>query len=210
MSMLCKALASQTWCWLYMQVLWPESGWKPVPLVDIIEGTSVKRAYQKALLCLHPDKLQQKGAASHQKYIAEKVFEILQVSYSLVVFFLRQTSFPPFKVGVLLFFTELPTENLLLPILLTGPLNILKCARPHSDFTKQSDPSFDHWSMTVHPPCLYSNCNVWVSWNYMLHTKYQNASIMNILTEANYLINVTHYIAMFLTTKYNLFILCYG
>ncbi|KAF3446286.1 hypothetical protein FNV43_RR11465 [Rhamnella rubrinervis] len=59
-------------------VLWPESGWKPVPLVDIIEGNSVKRAYQKALLCLHPDKLQQKGAASHQKYIAEKVFDSLQ------------------------------------------------------------------------------------------------------------------------------------
>ncbi|KAF5468435.1 hypothetical protein F2P56_012586 [Juglans regia] len=63
-------------------VLWPESGWKTVPLVDIIEGTSVKRAYQKALLCLHPDKLQQKGAASHQKYIAEKVLEILQEAWT--------------------------------------------------------------------------------------------------------------------------------
>lgn len=63
-------------------VLWPESGWKPVPLVDIIEGNSVKRAYQKALLCLHPDKLQQKGAASNQKYIAEKVFEILQEAWN--------------------------------------------------------------------------------------------------------------------------------
>ncbi|KAK7310894.1 hypothetical protein RJT34_08679 [Clitoria ternatea] len=60
-------------------VLWPECGWKPVPLVDIIEGNAVKRSYQRALLCLHPDKLQQKGAASHQKYIAEKVFDILQV-----------------------------------------------------------------------------------------------------------------------------------
>jgi hypothetical protein len=60
-------------------VLWPESGWKPVPLVDIIEGAAVKKAYQKALLCLHPDKLQQRGAAMHQKYIAEKVFDILQV-----------------------------------------------------------------------------------------------------------------------------------
>nr|ABF94473.1 expressed protein [Oryza sativa Japonica Group] len=59
-------------------VLWPESGWKPVPLVDIIEGAAVKKAYQKALLCLHPDKLQQRGAAMHQKYIAEKVFDILQ------------------------------------------------------------------------------------------------------------------------------------
>ncbi|CAD6202498.1 unnamed protein product [Miscanthus lutarioriparius] len=62
-------------------VLWPESGWKPVPLVDIIEGAAVKKAYQKALLCLHPDKLQQRGAAMHQKYIAEKVFDILQESW---------------------------------------------------------------------------------------------------------------------------------
>ncbi|WCJ35281.1 J-domain protein required for chloroplast accumulation response 1 [Euphorbia peplus] len=63
-------------------VLWPESGWKPVPLVDIIEGNAVKRSYQKALLSLHPDKLQQKGATSHQKYIAEKVFDILQEAWT--------------------------------------------------------------------------------------------------------------------------------
>ncbi|XP_074580721.1 J domain-containing protein required for chloroplast accumulation response 1 [Curcuma longa] len=62
-------------------VLWSGSGWKPVPLVDIIEGPSVKRAYQKALLCLHPDKLQQRGAAEHQKYLAEKVFDILQEAW---------------------------------------------------------------------------------------------------------------------------------
>ncbi|GAA0177419.1 membrane traffic protein [Lithospermum erythrorhizon] len=62
-------------------VLWPESGWKPVPLMNIIEGSGVKRAYQRALLCLHPDKLQQKGAAPHQKYIAEKVFDILQEAW---------------------------------------------------------------------------------------------------------------------------------
>ncbi|KAK4804122.1 hypothetical protein SAY86_003939 [Trapa natans] len=63
-------------------VLWPGSGWKPVPLVDIIEGSAVKRAYQRALLCLHPDKLQQKGADPSQKYMAEKVFDILQESWT--------------------------------------------------------------------------------------------------------------------------------
>ncbi|KAI3439640.1 uncharacterized protein J3R85_004473 [Psidium guajava] len=63
-------------------VLWPKSGWKPVPLADIIEGPAVKRAYQKALLCLHPDKLQQKGAASDQKYKAEQVFDILQEAWT--------------------------------------------------------------------------------------------------------------------------------
>ncbi|KAI4321580.1 hypothetical protein MLD38_034945 [Melastoma candidum] len=62
-------------------ILWPNSGWRPVPLVDIIEGPAVKRAYQKALLCLHPDKLQQKGAASHQKHTAQQVYEILQEAW---------------------------------------------------------------------------------------------------------------------------------
>lgn len=62
-------------------VLWPNSGWKPVPLVDIIEANAVKRAYQRALLCLHPDKLQQKGAAPYQKLIAEKIFDILQEAW---------------------------------------------------------------------------------------------------------------------------------
>lgn len=62
-------------------VLWPESGWKPVPLVDIIEGPSVKKAYQKALLRLHPDKLQQKGATKYQKYTAEKIFDIMQEAW---------------------------------------------------------------------------------------------------------------------------------
>ncbi|XP_071712614.1 J domain-containing protein required for chloroplast accumulation response 1 [Rutidosis leptorrhynchoides] len=60
-------------------VLWAESGWKPVALVDIIESNAVKKAYNRAMLCLHPDKLQQKGADAHKKYMAEKVFDILQV-----------------------------------------------------------------------------------------------------------------------------------
>ncbi|XP_024971053.1 J domain-containing protein required for chloroplast accumulation response 1 isoform X2 [Cynara cardunculus var. scolymus] len=62
-------------------VLWPESGWKPVALVDIIEANAVKKSYNRAMLCLHPDKLQQKGADSHKKYTAEKVFDILQEAW---------------------------------------------------------------------------------------------------------------------------------
>ncbi|CAA6667428.1 unnamed protein product [Spirodela intermedia] len=63
-------------------VLWPGSGWKAVPLVDIIEAAAVRRAYQKALLCLHPDKLQQKCTEMHHKYVAEKVFDILQDAWT--------------------------------------------------------------------------------------------------------------------------------
>lgn len=62
-----------------MQVLWPESGWEPVSLTDLITSTSVKQVYRKATLRVHPDKVQQKGASLQQKYTAEKVFDILKV-----------------------------------------------------------------------------------------------------------------------------------
>ena len=37
-------------------VLWPDSGWKPPGLTDLVEPTRVKRAYMKANLVVHPDK----------------------------------------------------------------------------------------------------------------------------------------------------------
>ena len=61
------------------QVLWPECGWQPVSLTDLITGASVKKVYRKATLCIHPDKVQQKGATLQQKYVAEKVFDLLKV-----------------------------------------------------------------------------------------------------------------------------------
>ncbi|KAB1210504.1 Auxilin-related protein 2 [Morella rubra] len=60
-------------------VLWPECGWQPVSLTDLITGVSVKKVYRKATLCIHPDKVQQKGATLQQKYVAEKVFDLLKV-----------------------------------------------------------------------------------------------------------------------------------
>ncbi|GFQ03116.1 auxilin-related protein 2 [Phtheirospermum japonicum] len=62
-------------------VLWPECGWQPVSLTDLITGASVKKVYRKATLCIHPDKVQQKGANLQQKYIAEKVFDLLKVCF---------------------------------------------------------------------------------------------------------------------------------
>ncbi|XWS15277.1 hypothetical protein CRYUN_Cryun35bG0081600 [Craigia yunnanensis] len=61
------------------QVLWSECGWELVSLTDLITSGSVKKVYRKATLCVHPDKVQQKGATLEQKYIAEKVFNILKV-----------------------------------------------------------------------------------------------------------------------------------
>ncbi|KAM7260070.1 hypothetical protein ACFE04_015811 [Oxalis oulophora] len=62
-------------------VLWPNCGWYPIPLTSLIQSTQVKNAYQKARLCLHPEKLK-KGATFSHKYVAEKVFTILQSSVS--------------------------------------------------------------------------------------------------------------------------------
>lgn len=63
-------------------VLWPECGWQPISLTDLITSTSVKKVYYKATLCVHPDKVQQKGANLQQKYTAEKVFDILKEAWN--------------------------------------------------------------------------------------------------------------------------------
>ncbi|XWS37691.1 hypothetical protein CRYUN_Cryun19dG0066700 [Craigia yunnanensis] len=60
------------------QVLWSECGWEPVSLTDLITSGSDKKVYRKATLCVHPDKVQQKGATLEQKYITEKVFDFLK------------------------------------------------------------------------------------------------------------------------------------
>ncbi|XP_020234964.1 auxilin-related protein 2 [Cajanus cajan] len=63
-------------------VLWPECGWQPVSLTDLITAAAVKKVYRKATLCIHPDKVQQKGANIQQKYIAEKVFDLLKEAWN--------------------------------------------------------------------------------------------------------------------------------
>ncbi|KAJ0097624.1 hypothetical protein Patl1_28962 [Pistacia atlantica] len=40
------------------------------------------KAYRKATLCVHPDKLQQRGASIQQKYICEKVFDLLKEAWN--------------------------------------------------------------------------------------------------------------------------------
>ncbi|XP_059630683.1 auxilin-related protein 2 [Cornus florida] len=63
-------------------VLWPDCGWQPISLTDLITSGSVKKVYYKATLCVHPDKVQQKGANLQQKYIAEKVFDLLKEAWN--------------------------------------------------------------------------------------------------------------------------------
>jgi hypothetical protein len=52
----------------------------------LITAAAVKKVYRKATLCIHPDKVQQKGANLQQKYIAEKVFDLLKVCIALKTF----------------------------------------------------------------------------------------------------------------------------
>ncbi|GJV83125.1 auxilin-like protein 1, partial [Tanacetum coccineum] len=63
-------------------ILGPESGWQPISLTDIASSAAVKKAYRKATLCVHPDKLQQRGASIQQKYICEKVFDLLKAAWN--------------------------------------------------------------------------------------------------------------------------------
>ncbi|CAL5389551.1 unnamed protein product [Camellia sinensis] len=61
-------------------ILGPDNGWQRIPLAEVITFAAVKKAYRKATLCVHPDKLQQRGASVQQKYICEKVFDLLKRS----------------------------------------------------------------------------------------------------------------------------------
>ncbi|XP_042010164.1 auxilin-like protein 1 isoform X2 [Salvia splendens] len=63
-------------------ILGPDSAWHPVSLTDIVTAAAVKKTYRKATLCVHPDKLQQRGASIQQKYICEKIFDLLKVAWN--------------------------------------------------------------------------------------------------------------------------------
>ncbi|KAH7651110.1 DnaJ domain-containing protein [Dioscorea alata] len=63
-------------------ILGPDSGWQPIPLTEVITAAAAKKAYRRATLCVHPDKLQQRGASIQQKYICEKVFDLLKEAWN--------------------------------------------------------------------------------------------------------------------------------
>ncbi|CAK9176385.1 unnamed protein product [Ilex paraguariensis] len=63
-------------------ILGPDSGWQPISLTDLITTIAVKKAYRKATLYVHPDKLQQRGASIQQKYTCEKVFDLLKAAWN--------------------------------------------------------------------------------------------------------------------------------
>lgn len=85
----CFFFFAHLFCYFSMQhqILGTESGWHPIPLTDVVTAVAVKKAYRKATLCVHPDKLQQRGASIQQKYVCEKVFDLLKVRCELASFF---------------------------------------------------------------------------------------------------------------------------
>eukprot|EP00026_Physarum_polycephalum_P003421 Phypoly_transcript_03432.p1 GENE.Phypoly_transcript_03432~~Phypoly_transcript_03432.p1 ORF type:complete len:688 (+),score=155.49 Phypoly_transcript_03432:186-2249(+) len=61
------------------EVIWVDSGWDALSLADLVTTAQVKKAYHRANLIVHPDKVQN-GTTEHQ-LIAQRIFEALRVSY---------------------------------------------------------------------------------------------------------------------------------
>ena len=59
-------------------ILWEGSGWTPPGLTDLVEPPRVKKAYMRANLVVHPDKVKQKGGTVEQIVIADMAFDVLK------------------------------------------------------------------------------------------------------------------------------------
>ena len=62
-------------------VLWEDSGWKPLTVAEVLEVSQVKKAYMKANLIIHPDKVKQKGGIAEQVVLADMVFNVLKEAW---------------------------------------------------------------------------------------------------------------------------------
>ena len=60
-------------------VLWEDSGFKMVKLSDVVTESGVKKAYRRALLVVHPDKV--KGSDPNKHAIAERIFDALTIQF---------------------------------------------------------------------------------------------------------------------------------
>ncbi|KXZ56019.1 hypothetical protein GPECTOR_2g1571 [Gonium pectorale] len=63
-------------------VLWPDSGWQPVSVGDLLESVQVKKVYMKANLLVHPDKVRQRNGSAEQVAIADMVFDVLKDAWN--------------------------------------------------------------------------------------------------------------------------------
>jgi len=60
------------------QVLWPGADWKPMGVQDLLDAKQVRKAYMKANLLVHPDKVRQRGGSEEQLAVADMVFDALK------------------------------------------------------------------------------------------------------------------------------------
>ncbi|ETO22984.1 hypothetical protein RFI_14204 [Reticulomyxa filosa] len=64
------------------EILWEDSGWKPVSLGDLVQPAKCKRAYQVALRVVHPDRATNRGDDTKQAVICERVFTALNEAWT--------------------------------------------------------------------------------------------------------------------------------
>lgn len=56
-------------------ILWPDSGWTPVSIGDILDDGKVKKVYFKASRIVHPDKAT--GLDAEKRFLAKRIFDAL-------------------------------------------------------------------------------------------------------------------------------------
>jgi len=62
-------------------VLWPDSGWKPVSLAELMDPKRVRRFWLKAVAIVHPDKVQ--GEDVRKQLLAERIFNVLRDTFDV-------------------------------------------------------------------------------------------------------------------------------
>ncbi|KAK9813921.1 hypothetical protein WJX73_004880 [Symbiochloris irregularis] len=63
-------------------IMWEGSGWTKPGMADLVDKGKVKRAYMRANLIVHPDKVAQKGGTTEQVVIADMAFDALKMAWA--------------------------------------------------------------------------------------------------------------------------------
>lgn len=63
-------------------VLWPDSGWVPVGVGEMLEPGQVRKVWMKANLLVHPDKVRQRNGSPEQVAIADMIFDALKDAWN--------------------------------------------------------------------------------------------------------------------------------
>ena len=63
-------------------VLWENSGWKPVNLGSLVNVNQCKKHYRKAVRLVHPDRSAHRGDTTERKAICERIFEGLNAAWA--------------------------------------------------------------------------------------------------------------------------------